>query len=91
MSSHGLIILLIILSICLVLTLIALILQVVRSITISEATGGGGTSLPFADVVTSRRTGAVCVIGCECHSMTMFPGMRCMDCYGEDCDEGTQQ
>ena len=29
--------------------------------------------------------------GCRCHSEQMFPGMRCLDCYGELCDEGTQQ
>ena len=29
--------------------------------------------------------------GCRCHSEAMFPGMRCLDCYGLDCDEGTQQ
>ena len=29
--------------------------------------------------------------GCRCHEESMFPGMRCLDCYNELCDEGTQQ
>lgn len=29
--------------------------------------------------------------GCRCHSEAMFPGMCCLDCMGELCDEGTQQ
>jgi len=30
---------------------------------------------------------------CPCHRVVsnMFPGMRCMDCYGLPCDEGTMQ
>lgn len=36
-------------------------------------------------------TGGTIACDCRCHSETMFPGMRCLDCYGLDCDEGTYQ
>lgn len=28
---------------------------------------------------------------CPCHSRSMQPGLRCMDCYNSICDEGTAQ
>lgn len=61
----------------------------------------GGKLLPFADPAmqpsieessaTVSRNGNVCTLDCPCHSQQDFPGMRCMDCYGEPCDEGTRQ
>jgi hypothetical protein len=89
-------ILLTILTICLVYVAVA----VLASIIIFQVIGFGGRSNPFVDSVTEMptakkltlsRNGEICQIDCQCHSQGDFPGMRCMDCYGEDCDEGTKQ
>lgn len=61
------------------------------------AIAGIGRSYPSADGVidndtlTVSRNGFVCQLDCPCHSHQDFPGMRCMDCYGQPCDEGPRQ
>jgi hypothetical protein len=40
---------------------------------------------------TAKQKSELCAIDCRCHKerSSMFPGMRCLDCFGEPCDEGT--
>jgi len=33
----------------------------------------------------------LCPCPCHTHRGSMYPGMRCLDCFGELCDEGTVQ
>lgn len=43
--------------------------------------------------VNARIAEARCECDCRCHSerASMHPGMYCLDCFGELCDEGTVQ
>ena len=81
-------------------TFLALIAVVVLlNITILWATASIGKSYPSVDSVIGQNIG--CQINhdhekeycCSCphHSHWDFPGMRCMDCYGKPCDEGSRQ
>jgi hypothetical protein len=72
-------------------------LAVLASIIILRAIGFGGKSSPFAEPAISPCTDeelqafhrAKCE--CRCHRESMYPGMRCLDCFGEPCDEGTAE
>lgn len=79
--------------ICLAAILYVLLVLALANIITPSGTGGGGKSSLYADPATGAliisQARADC--GCRCHSEQMFPGMRCMDCYGEPCDEGTQE
>lgn len=58
---------------------------------------GGGSKWPHtADPATDQSTNKLsdqelARLGCDCrcHREKMFPGMRCLDCFGDLCDEGT--
>lgn len=75
---------------------LALIAVVVGANIITLIIVGGGKSSHYAAPVTSLDTDVLKArLNCECpchqRRSSMYPGMRCMDCYGEICDEGTQQ
>ena len=72
---------------------------------ITQIIDGGSTSSRSADPAIGKgiaNTQTVLAIGkrecrwridkceCRCHKEGMMPGMRCIDCYGLECDEGTQ-
>lgn len=61
---------------------------------------GGGSKWPHgAESVTKPSIAESIKLGdespegcdCPCHRTKMFPGMRCMDCFYEPCDEGTTE
>lgn len=44
------------------------------------------TTVPYIN--EKAKAIAECECPCHQHRKSEFPGVRCMDCYGEDCDEG---
>ena len=70
-----------------------LLLQAVNIIIIAVIVSGSRSSL-YAEHAIQLATGKETkenACDCPCHSRrsSMMPGMRCIDCIGEPCDEGT--
>lgn len=65
-------------------------LAVLVSITITRVTAIGGKSYLSAEPVIKQGIDSPSACDCRCHNESMFPGMRCMDCYGMSCDRGTE-
>jgi hypothetical protein len=80
---------------------LALVAAVVLANTITFLIYAGGKSSPSVDSATEMYTqeeiakyekeSAIAECECRCHRETMYPGMRCLDCFGEPCDQGTTE
>lgn len=75
---------------------IAVVLWAAVNITILLIVRGGSSchcaECAIAQDIETRIANAKENCDCRCHQgNNMYPGLRCLDCFGEDCDEGTIQ